>query len=264
MIHKEELERILSVMRENRENLENELKNFPEGVLYTQVKLGKRYYYELFPKKGNRKKARRYGISNDDERIMALVRKKYVEAALRIIDKDIDVIKMAIKHYKPYDENVVMKEFAEKYPELTEGIYYRAQKDEDWAKSFGEQNDFRKEDKKHVSLKGETMRSKNEIYIASRLDHYGIPYIYEGKADHPDVERLPDFKIKRPRDGKIIYWEHLGMTDSDGYLSGNELKLTEYEEADIAPWDNLIITYDKPDGSIDARIIEGMIIGWLL
>jgi hypothetical protein len=78
------------------------------------------------------------------------------------------------------------------------------------------------------------------------------------------VDRVPDFMIKRPRDGKIIYWEHFGKTDSGGYLSGNEVKLIEFEGVEIAPWDNLIITYDTKDGGIDAKIIEAMIQGWLL
>ena len=47
-------------------------------------------------------------------------------------------------------------------------------------------------------------------------------------------------------------------------MSGNELKFVEYENSGIVPWENLIVTYDTEDGGIDARIIEGMIIGWLL
>ena len=75
---------------------------------------------------------------------------------------------------------------------------------------------------------------------------------------------MPDFTIKRPRDGKIIYWEHLGMTADAAYLESNIKKMRQYAEVGITPWDNLIITYDQSDGGIDVKIIDALIRGWLL
>ena len=222
------------------------------------------YYYQLLPKKGNRKKEKRIGISHDTDLIFALVRKMYITKAITFIDKDIKTVEMAIKHYRDFDEVSVMEEFLIKHPELGEGLHHGHQSDDDWADAYERQKNFYAEDRKHTSAKGVPMLSKNEIYIASRLDHYKIPYRYEASIPHPDVSRIPDFMIRRPRDGKIIYWEHLGLTSDKGYMSGNELKFVEYQDADIVPWDNLIVTYDTPDGGIDAKIIEGMIYGWLL
>lgn len=264
MVHKQELSRILSILSQNKNDLEEELRRLPEGNLYCMQKKGSWFYYQLLPVKGNRKKEKRIGISRDTDTIFALVRKKYITMALSVIDKDIKTIEMAIKHYSPYDEESVMSKFLEKHPELSAGVQYGKKSDEEWAAGFVKPEDFYEKEHKHTSLRGERMLSKNELYIASRLDHYEIPYMYEVMVKHPDVKRVPDFTIRRPRDGKIIYWEHLGLTDDGGYMSGNELKFVEYENSGIVPWDNLIVTYDTADGGIDAKIIEAMIVGWLL
>ena len=264
MIHRKELERLCNVLRERRGTLEKELKSLPDGSLHCLQADGRWYYYQLLPKKGNRKKEKRIGISRDTEKIFGLVRKAYIKKALGRIDKDIKVMEMALKHYADIDEESVMAKFLDKLPELSDGIYHGRQRDEAWADDYERQQDFYAEKRKHTAADGTSKLSKNEMYIAARLEFYGIPYRYEESVAHPDVDRIPDFKIRRPRDGKIIYWEHLGLTGDDGYMKGNELKLTEYENSDIVPWDNLIITYDTPDGGIDGKIIDAMIHGWLL
>jgi len=108
------------------------------------------------------------------------------------------------------------------------------------------------------------MRSKNEVYIASRLDHYGLTYRSDCPTGIPGLYRVPDFTIIRKRDGRIIYWEHLGMMDDMEYRRGNKRKLEEYEKAGIVPWDNLIVTYDTIDGGLRADLVEAMIQSWLL
>ena len=264
MTHRKELERIRKILLERKGALENELRTLPEGTLYCSRRKDWWVYYQLLPKKGNRKKEKRIGISRDTEQIFGLVRKRYITKALGRIDKDIKVVDMALRHYTDIDEASVMAKFLAKHPELSDGIYHGRQRDEAWADDYERQQDFYAEKRKHTAADGTSMLSKNEMYIAARLEFYGIPYRYEDSVAHPDVDRIPDFKIRRTRDGKIIYWEHLGLTGDDGYMKGNELKLTEYENSDIVPWDNLIITYDTPDGGIDGKIIDAMIHGWLL
>lgn len=264
MLHKQELIRIRTVIEETKGDLQSELKELPEGNLNILKRGDKRFFFQFIPAKGNRKKARSIGITKDTGTIMALIRKRYIEKALKVIDRDIRTLDIAIRHYLPFDEETLMKEYLEKNPGLEPGIYHGIQLDEDWADDYRRQEDFYSDQLVHVSPKGELMRSKGEVYIAARLDHFGIPYRYEASVPHPDVDRVPDFTIRRPRDRKIIYWEHLGRTGDEDYMQGNEIKFLEYENADIVPWDNLIVTYDMKDGGIDAKIIDAMIQGWLL
>ena len=262
MIYREMLKNIVSEMYERKSLLQFELDKAPVGSLNIRRQNGKLYYIHHIPKGGNRKKEARIYI-NDYSLIRSLFRKRYLVKAIKLIDKDIVVIEKALAHYKEVDESSVMREDLERFPELAACLYQGGQSDEEWAADFAKATNFYREGLKSTSSSGVDMRSAGEIIIASRLEHFGIPYRYEAKVNHPDVDRRPDFTIRRPRDGKIIYWEHLGMTGNEEYMRGNELKFVEYENNGIVPWDNLIITYNKKDGGIDVKIIDAMIQGWL-
>lgn len=65
----------------------------------------------------------------------------------------------------------------------------------------------------------------------------------------------PDFKVRRPRDGKIIIWEHFGMLDDVDYAVENQEKLIIYMEYGFRLLDNLIVTYDER-GGLDMAVLE--------
>ena len=264
MTYKWQLTNLLKIMTERRNDLIHELENLPEGILYIYVQDGRYYYSERFPKGGNRKKEHRIGISNDNDKILALVRKRYVQQALEALDQNLSNLEIVIEGYVPSDEASVMKDYIEKYPQLTEGLFYKQFDGKKWEEEFVPDNNFYKEDLRSISLKGVEMRSDGEIYITSRLDHYNIPHRFEASLNSPLIGRVPDFTIIRARDGKIIYWEHCGMMDDPGYRARNKKKLKEYEEAGIVPWDNLIVTYDTIEGGLRGDLVEAMIKCWLL
>ena len=264
MIYKEDLERIREELDQRKADLLTELDQLPQGELYCLSKDGKKYYYNRIPATGNRKKEHRYGISRAPELIYDLVRKEYIVSALKIIDRDIKALQYAISHYKPLDENTVMSEFMKKNPELAEGVYRKPVDPEIWKQTFRPMDAFHEEGKSSKTAGGEKTLSKNELYIASRLDHYGLVYRHDCPTGIPGLYRNPDFQILRPRDYKIIYWEHFGMMDDREYFIDYKRKMEEYEEHGIVPWDNLIATYSYTKGGLDGRMIESMIRGWLL
>jgi hypothetical protein len=264
MVYKEELERIRGELVERKEDLLHERKTLPDGELMIVDQDGLRKYLQRIPAKGNRKKEHRYGIKRKPDVLNGLVRKEYVTETLRVIDQDIRAVDLACKRYRPIDENSVMEKFLAKYPELANGIFHSEADPEAWKKEISRMDDYHPENLKHTSYNGVKSRSKNELYIASRLDHYGIIYRWDCPTGIPGLYRSPDFQILRRRDWRIIYWEHCGMMDVPEYKRRNEQRLKEYEEAGIVPWDNLIITYDTLEGGLRADIIEAMIKCWLL
>lgn len=264
MYYKRMVEHIINDLSDQKKRLENELPDLPEGELHVSTVNGNSFYYQYVSKSGNMKKASKQGISRDRDLIMNLVRKKYVEKALKNLDSDIDAADAFLKHYKEFDENSVMSDYIEKNPQLAEGIYYGKLTDAEWAENYARSETY-KENLKNVSAQGEDMRSMGEIFIASRLEFYNIPFRYEQPLTIPDISNyVPDFTIRRPHDKKIIYWEHLGMVNDREYLDHNSQKLRRYGEYGIVPWDNLIITYNNKDGSINGKLIDAMIQGWLL
>ncbi len=264
MVYKKELERICRELTERYDDLSSELNQLPEGRLMCVEQDGTRKYLQRIPATGNRKKERRYGVKRDMDKLNGLVRKEYVSKAMRALEHDIHTLKMAIKRYRPTDENTVMKDFSLKYPEIANGIYSGGIDLEKWQKDYDRMEDFHPENLKQTAADGSRRRSLGELIIGSKLDHYGIPYRFEAEIGHPDIPYVPDFTIIRPRDGKIIFWEHLGNVNDQAYLDNNKHKFDVYERYGIVPWENLIISFSQSDYGINEKLIDGLIQGWLL
>ena len=264
MYYKEELERIAKELNERKEDLLLELRDLPEGEFLCTEQDGLIKYFQRLPAVGNRKKERRYGVKRKPEVLNGLVRKEYVTKALRTIDKDIRAVELAATRYKATDENTLMEGFIAKHPELADSIYRNNIDVEEWKEAFDRIEDYHADALKQTAADGTRMRSKNELYIKSRLDHYGIIYRSDCPTGIPGLKRVPDFTILRKRDGKIIYWEHMGMMYDMEYRIDNMRKLEEYDKFGIVPWDNLIVTYDTIEGGLRADLIEAMIKCWLL
>lgn len=109
----------------------------------------------------------------------------------------------------------------------------------------------------HRTSNGTVVRSKSEVVVANILDRLGISYQYEqplhSRKDSSDF-RLPDFTASF--EGDIYYWEHLGMLNNPSYKEAWDRKLKWYEENDFT--NQLIISRDAPNGSIDAEEIENL------
>ena len=263
MYCKEQLITLRELLNDQLSDLNYELGSLPPGSLYVYQKGGRNYYCQRFPKEGNRKKEHRIAITKDSDTVLALVRKKYVEKAIENIETDIWNIDRAIDNYSPVGEKPVMKSFCAKYPELAGGLYFGGRDPKEWSSGFIPP-EFHPEHLKSVSARGEKMRSGGEMYISARLDHFGIPYRYEDNTGIPDLDYAPDFKILRPRDRKIIYWEHFGKVNDYQYVLENIDKVKNYISYGIKPWDNLIMTFNNEKGGYDGKLIDAMIECWLL
>ena len=264
MVYYVEFKRIRKELAERLALLQSELSQLPEGDLYCYYSHGSKCYCERLPVKGNNKKEKKKGITKDKDCLFRLVRKEYVKKAIGLLDKDIAAVDSLLRRYRPSDENTVMEEFVRKHPELTGGIYYGLMSYDEWASDFETADGYHPENLKSTSADGTKKRSLGEIIIASRLDYYGIPFRYESPIDHPDIPFAPDFTIIRPRDNKIIYWEHLGNVNNQSYLDYNKHKFDVYERYGIVPWDNLIVSFSQADYGINEKLIDSLIQGWLL
>ena len=112
----------------------------------------------------------------------------------------------------------------------------------------------------HKTLKGELVRSKSEVIIANMLYESGVTYEYEKELLlGADGVRIPDFTIDDAETGILFYWEHCGMM-SDGYYRKRwEEKKAVYAKHGIIEGDNLIVSYDDLNGSIDSMAIKKLI-----
>jgi hypothetical protein len=118
----------------------------------------------------------------------------------------------------------------------------------------------------HKTARGELVRSKSEVIIADALLALGVDYYeYEKPLDlGEDGIKSPDFTIEDVESGVKWYWEHCGMMSDEGYRRRWEAKRAVYKNHGIIEGENLIVSEDKRDGSIDSQEIRSLIKKYLL
>lgn len=107
--------------------------------------------------------------------------------------------------------------------------------------------------------KGEYVRSKSEALIAMHLYYNKIPYRYECGLDIGGRIIYPDFTIRHPRTGKIIYWEHCGRMSDPKYVNDIAQKIKTFATMGICPFENLIMTYERDGYPLDIGWVEKII-----
>lgn len=131
----------------------------------------------------------------------------------------------------------------------------------------GSQRGFLEERLIHRTLRGEMVRSKNELVIANILfalerDGYLI-YQVEPRLPFDDGKgRWADFLVEA--NGESWYWEHCGKMDDEHYRRRWDRKLKLYgangftEYSSTNPQGRLIVTQDGPEQGLDSRAIEDL------
>lgn len=243
--------------------------NVRHGKNVTSVSLGEYFTDEQGMR---RRKSRLLGpIDSDDALLFA--RREFLAKMKQRATADLGLIKEMRSHYLPYSIEAVMNEIspASRLILANSGDYsfmidlFRDGR----LKPAGGVFSF-PDRPTSVTPSGVRVRSKGEAIIGMLLEQHGVCYENERRLELIDrsgfkVFRYPDFTIYC-RD-KIIYWEHLGMIGNDDYLASNAEKLQLYHHNGLILWDNLIVTVDGPDGTIDAeaidRIIEAFIVPYM-
>lgn len=132
---------------------------------------------------------------------------------------------------------------------------------------------------KHLTIRGEKVRSKSEVIVANLLASLGVAYRYEAPLDlksgclvspeeTQEADRKvihPDFTVQREADSGPVFIEHLGMMDNFAYRGNWDRREKDYREAGILPFDEgggpngaLVVTEEK-DGVIDCcRLTEAL------
>ena len=130
---------------------------------------------------------------------------------------------------------------------------------DNWARAQFEQSTYKIEQRTQRTSQGLLVRSKSEALIAEKLYEFGVPFRYEQVLHIGCRDYFPDFTVRNTRSGKLFYWEHLGLVNNKEYMESCRRKLATYENAGIAPWDNLITTYDDENGNLDLQFVESII-----
>lgn len=259
-----ELAEISTKLEQELKAVEVELKYLPKGRLVCEKQGGKyRFVKELYVDK----KRRRKNLKPDDPELTGLVRRRIFEAKYERLKESVKALKAAAAGVKDFNLNFVLFELKKTLPALDDNVISAALSDgepDSWAAASYDKLSYQDERTVwHTTTFGLRVRSKSELLIAEMLHKYNLPFRYEQMLYFDNSSLAPDFTIKRS-DGKLFYWEHEGLTDSQDYLNRQLKKSQIYAMNRIVPWNNLIVTYDNADGVIDLRIVESEIRNKLL
>jgi len=264
---------ILSFDKEYQEKLaaklETELKALPAGSLYRKVVAGKPRYYHRIPSECADKSVKYQYISNKRYALKAaLKRKEIIKRCLPILYHNIKLEELFISKYKRCDPKEIENSLPRTYADVTCDYLYddvaKMQSVISWEQEPYLKNESYPEKLKHNTISGIKVRSKSEGIIADLLTIHNIPFRYEAQLILNKQTIYPDFTILRPRDGKILYWEHFGMADSNRYSLSMHRKIDTYIENEIIPGTGLIMSFETENEAIDPIAITAMIKAYII
>ncbi len=244
MIFQDNLNVYQRLLVKREQAIRKELDSLPKGTLF-QKKIGKYKYYYVYHE-GNER-----SIHKDSSLVARYEKKKLLEKQLEDIEIDLKVIEHFRKNYRVLSPEVLGLQQMQRIQGMP------------WDQVQDQQNSYWS-DSRELIYCGIHYHSKSEMLIAMLLTGWGIEFKYEVTLKCGYRRLHPDFVIRRPRDGKIIYLEHAGSIHKEDYVVSLHERLDDYHAAGIHLWDNLILTFDREDGSIDMDSIEKVLRLYLL
>lgn len=258
-----EIKKVLADIDARLDIVNRELKKLPDGELNYETRHGVKMLVHSSCEKGKRT---RTGIAKDPDLQSKLIRKKLLLKEQKSLQHNRKLIEDLIAKYMPFSLGnsifVIDKKYNTDAAELIKQYYETNDAVSIWAAEYTPTN-YRKSERRHITSRGLYVRSKSELLIAEKLYENNVKFRYEQPIVTQDLTLYPDFTIMR-EDGKIFYWEHEGLTNSEEYLRKQLRKAQLYASVNIVPWDNLIVTYDDDDGIINLRIVKSEIENKLL
>lgn len=247
------------------DNYTKQLKSLPKGKLIGRKYKDKFQYYQLLSTING--KYTRHGIGKNDHLKQQLARKEYLTKVIPILESNIKTLSKALTDYQSITPDSIINKMSDVYKSLPKQYFIdksiMPEELQQWMDSPFDQSTFNLHEKIHTTSRGLKVRSKSELIIAETLYSYNIAFRYEQRVYVNGRRFVPDFIIKLPN-GKLFYWEHAGMTHDKLYMHDHYNKLRYYQQADIVPWKNLILTYDNEFGELNTQIIHSEIKNKLL
>ena len=264
------LTRFLKTIKTIAESIHRQIQYLPSGNLffYNQIKNGKTYTLYYTVENGKKKY-----ITKNRSLIEKLALKYFLTEQAFCVDECIDALNLAVHAAHQIQNDSVLKNIPEEIRLLLENDYRtncffdfcnkENEDDLEWRNQEYVKSSNYPQHLRHRTSSGEMVRSKSEVIIYELLQKHDLAFRYEREKFIDGYVIHPDFEIRR-KDGKIIYWEHCGLMDSQKYIDSFHWKLNHFEKEGIVLWDNLILTFDDSFGNIDVNIIEAEIQNKLL
>lgn len=230
----------LAYLKRRKSVIERRLEKMPDGHLMAKQVNGSMYFYA-------RNSGKLLSLRKNPGLKVLYEEKERLIKELKDLNRDLPVLTRLMQQYIPLPLEETLRQIQGK----------------PWEEVEAQQNPFSSQDRELLYL-GVYYKSKSEMLIAVMLTSFELEFKYEVAVREGMRKVYPDFAIRRPKDGKIFYWEHAGLTNKPEYICKLHERLDDYHEQDINLWDNLILSFDEPDGGLNMDYIEKIIRLYLL
>lgn len=253
MLTKQIIEENINILEQMESNFNERLGALPEGSIYYKLQHGKaRPYRRIYGKEI-------YLPHNEARLIEGLTNRKEIERALDVLNRNVSLLKGLKEEYSEPEEMIPsflrICKFSGNNEIITAGEVSKMISK--WHSISTGNPRYRKG--VNVASDGTFVKSRADLLGYEHLKMRGVEFKYE----HPIMINgnlwYPDFTIYRRKDYKMFIWEHLGMMDKVEYRKKAERKLYEYAREGYLPFDNLLLTYDFGDDSIDLVWVDKML-----
>lgn len=236
------------------EQIRVKLQGLPAGKLVC-VQNGK--YQKWFQSNGH---TQTYIPQNDRALAEKLALKKFLNAQLEDVEKEMRAISFYLRHYpKSRHTEAILSEASPCAELLKPGLMPLSKPLSDWMHEPYERNLYRPEQLIYKCIGGITVRSKSESMIVTALTAHQIPFRYECALQLGEKIIFPDFTIRHPQTGKVYYYEHFGLMDNANYAKNACNKIQLYISHNIIPTIHLITTYETKERPLTSEMIEKVI-----
>lgn len=273
----------LAILQKMRRNTRKALSRaVPEHLIICNNASGLSYQ-EVYKENGKRKVR---GITRRPDRIYRLAHQAYLQALEERLTHNIRLLEKYQKKFLPLDPESVLRDLPKNFrfldPErilqpnqgakiiklfpvfdgslFPDSIYSGMQIEDpqSWMQAPYCANTKFSEELKHDSSLGVKVRTKSELTLLELHAKIGTPFHYDQVVEINGQLVSPDFLCVSRR-GTIFLHEHMGV-HTESYQERSRRKLALYLSAGFIPGKNLILTYDKEDGSMNLPLAEALIL----
>ena len=236
-----------------------------KGSYLRRVNPGKKKYYYLVKHRGS-KTYRYLGLSGQQE-ITNVREVRFLEEAIRRIDRNIALMKTLADGFISFDPNSICESLPKIYrcevPPVSElykreGARWKADRLK-YQKRFPENYPG---NKRHTTTDGVKVKTISELTLYEMFKAAGLVQVYELPLAMNDYgpPLYPDFTILSPVDMKTeIIVEFAGRLDSWSYCKDFGERVSRYINNGYIPGVNLFFVFGDKEGNIDSTQIERVI-----
>lgn len=186
--------------------------------------------------------------------------RQFLKAGLPVLEQRLDACRGFLENEVLYDPVGILNRMLPVYDSITGyNLFLKGDVNPDkWKQENYERNTYAFA-YEHYTEKHIPVRSKAEAMIGTQFERRDWLYICEPKMDFGGEIKCPDFAVMLPKTRKIVFIEHFGRMDDDGYMKDAMDKLMLYSRYGLKLGENFFFTWETKDKPLTMIQIDSVL-----